>query len=445
VSGSERPDPGAEAPPRRLCLVGKYPPIQGGVAAQTYCAVQALSARGYEVDVVTNAREAEPELRQLMLSEDEERLLAGAARIHFTSPLTDDAYVPWTNPYASKLLGLTLSAVERSNSEAIVGWYLEPYALVAATAARITGRPAMLIHAGSDLGGLALHDDLAPAYRWSIGSADRILTHPLLIPRLLALGGRVEQFVFPAASRLPPYFRDPASPLDVQRYHSAAIARDLADWAPSPPTVTPALDPELPTIGVYGKVDVAKGSFDLLAALSELASEGVEFNFVAAVGGHRESYGRFLDLVSSDRALGRRTTALPFLPPWRVPELLAACDVACCLERRFPISFHSSSLPAEIATCGVCPVCSHEVIAQRAGDRVHGETCIEVHDPEDHGELTNALRWAITNRSAAREIGRRARSAELEVQGRFSSSSGVAEAIDDWVATAVPRRPIRSA
>lgn len=43
----------------RICVVGKYPPIQGGVSAQCYLMCRWLAERGHEVDVVTNADEVE--------------------------------------------------------------------------------------------------------------------------------------------------------------------------------------------------------------------------------------------------------------------------------------------------------------------------------------------------------------------------------------------------
>jgi hypothetical protein len=39
----------------RLCLIGKYPPIQGGVSARTYQLAHGLARRGHDVYVVTNA------------------------------------------------------------------------------------------------------------------------------------------------------------------------------------------------------------------------------------------------------------------------------------------------------------------------------------------------------------------------------------------------------
>jgi hypothetical protein len=43
----------------RICIVGKYPPIQGGVSAQTYWAARGLAAGGHDVSVVTKAAEVE--------------------------------------------------------------------------------------------------------------------------------------------------------------------------------------------------------------------------------------------------------------------------------------------------------------------------------------------------------------------------------------------------
>jgi hypothetical protein len=46
----------------KICLVGKYPPIQGGVSARTYSYAHALARKGHQVHVVTNAKEVRPSL-----------------------------------------------------------------------------------------------------------------------------------------------------------------------------------------------------------------------------------------------------------------------------------------------------------------------------------------------------------------------------------------------
>ena len=52
-----------EAAAVRLCFVGKYPPIEGGVARDNLWAAFALAEQGHEVHVVTNAREVEDRFR----------------------------------------------------------------------------------------------------------------------------------------------------------------------------------------------------------------------------------------------------------------------------------------------------------------------------------------------------------------------------------------------
>ena len=41
----------------RICAIGKFPPIQGGVSMRTYWTAHGLAAYGHEVHVVTNAKE----------------------------------------------------------------------------------------------------------------------------------------------------------------------------------------------------------------------------------------------------------------------------------------------------------------------------------------------------------------------------------------------------
>src|SRR3954452_5003490 len=50
----------------RICVIGKYPPIQGGVSMRTYRTAQALAPRGHAVHVVTNAKEVAPPFRMHM-------------------------------------------------------------------------------------------------------------------------------------------------------------------------------------------------------------------------------------------------------------------------------------------------------------------------------------------------------------------------------------------
>ena len=43
----------------RICILGKFPPIEGGVSHQTHLAAHELARRGHDVAVVTNAAQVE--------------------------------------------------------------------------------------------------------------------------------------------------------------------------------------------------------------------------------------------------------------------------------------------------------------------------------------------------------------------------------------------------
>jgi hypothetical protein len=68
----------------RLCVIGKYPPIEGGVSAHTYWLAHGLASLGHEVHVITNGNEVEQRFRMWMRPEDWRRCegdYAGGGRV----------------------------------------------------------------------------------------------------------------------------------------------------------------------------------------------------------------------------------------------------------------------------------------------------------------------------------------------------------------------------
>jgi hypothetical protein len=100
----------------RICIIGKYPPIQGGVSMRTYWRAHGLAALGHEVHVVTNAKEAVAPYRVLMRGEDWERCTgkynAGSVTVHWTAPVdASQSYIPMASPFVSKLAGIAARVV----------------------------------------------------------------------------------------------------------------------------------------------------------------------------------------------------------------------------------------------------------------------------------------------------------------------------------------------
>ena len=94
----------------RVCLIGKYPPIQGGVSTETYWTVHALARRGHEVHVVTNSTEVEHGYRELLLEDDlswlEGRYDSGVVACHASASLARGSYLPWQSLTAPNSLAL---------------------------------------------------------------------------------------------------------------------------------------------------------------------------------------------------------------------------------------------------------------------------------------------------------------------------------------------------
>jgi glycosyltransferase involved in cell wall biosynthesis len=191
-------------------------------------------------------------------------------------------------------------------------------------------------------------------------------------------------------------------------------------------------DTNRPTIGFYGKVGEVKGSFDLLVALEKLADEGIEFNFLTIAGGTTKTHAAYSRAILNSELLSRCSWLFPFIAPWRIPSFLRRCDIACFLEREFPIEFHGSSIPREILAAGCCLVCSEEMARKQPfrSNLVDGKNYIVIRDPRDVDELAASLRNILTGDNN-REI--------IAAHGKFLSKfweqqcpafGGMAEAIE---------------
>ena len=94
----------------RLCIVGKYPPIEGGVSTTTYWLARGLAEAGNDVHIVTNAGEVENTYQMRLTHEDadwlEPRFATSGGAIHVHSTATSrqaNSYIPTANPFVSKI------------------------------------------------------------------------------------------------------------------------------------------------------------------------------------------------------------------------------------------------------------------------------------------------------------------------------------------------------
>ncbi|HEX2254685.1 MAG TPA: glycosyltransferase [Thermoanaerobaculia bacterium] len=410
----------------RICLLGKYPPIQGGVSTQCYWLARGLASRGHQVHVVTNANEVEAEFR---IELDERDLgqqgeyakrfpaCGGFVQVHSTERPDRSRlyYIPLGNPTVTRLATIAADVIRREGCEVIFAYYLEPYGVAAHLASAWTAVPYVFKHAGSDLFRLLEIEELRTAYAEVLAGANRIISRGTSLRKLVSLGVAEERIASDVAFRIPlDHFHPDAEPLNLP---------------------TPESGGATPVLGVYGKVGEPKGSFDLLRAMARLADDGAAPDLVMAGGGWQ--LPRFLELA---RLLGvdGRLRLLPFMPHWRMPGFIRACDALVFLERGFPIAAHTPGIPEEILACGKCLVVSEEVARKqiyryKIRDR---QNLVVVSDPRDTDELAACLRFALEDPARADRIGQRGR---RELIGERTT--------DDWIVAieqllgAVARQP----
>lgn len=388
--------------PLRVCIVGKYPPIEGGVSATTYWLARGLASRGHEIHVVTNADEVEDRFRMRLDPADADMLQprfgnGGFVRVHHIEAFDPVAmaHIPSANPYFTRLASLATDVVRRYHCDVILASYLEPYGISGWFAAQRCGRPLLIRHAASDIDRLARVPDLALTYKEILRDATAVLTFPRLVRRFAGMGVPLSQI-----AQAPPYRHD-------FRYFSpdgAALDLDevaLCDGAGKP---LQRQRTGIPTFGVYGKVGAAKGTLDLISALDRLASEGRPFRLAAMVG---EESGRTLRNRLVEAGIAEQTLILPFLPNWRVPEFIRACTAVCFLERGFPVTIHGPMIAREVLACGSCLVVSKEIADKHQNSErlVDGTHFLVVADPRDIDELTACLRAVIQDPAKAQRIG----------------------------------------
>jgi glycosyltransferase involved in cell wall biosynthesis len=392
----------------RICIIGKYPPIQGGVSMRTYLTAYALARRGHEVHVVTNAREAQPPFRMYMRAQDwrrcEPSFGSGSVTVHWSDPVDrSQSYIPMASPFVSKLATLATRAHEARPFDVIYSHYMEPYGVAGYLAAQMTGAPHVVRMAGSDAGRLWHHPQLESLYNHVLRSAERVVAVGQVAERAVERGIAPERIAAGGGYALPQdTFKPSGATLDLQALRSEVEASDLRDSAWG------GLIPDRPHLGVYGKIDESKGTFALLAAMHRLKQGGVDVGLVALAHGRPDMELRFRTQVR-ELGLADRVLQIPFLPHWRVPELLRGCLAVCCLEQDFPIGFHSPIIPLEVMLCGTCLVASSEVIRKLPywSRPPHGWGWVAIADVKDIVQLSAALAGIVREPHLAAMVGAR--------------------------------------
>src|SRR6185312_13952169 len=147
-----------------------------------------LAKRGHDVHVVTNAKEVGPLHRMHMRPEDwarcEQSYGAGSVRVHWSDQAGGALFhIPEGNPFVTKLASIAVGLHAQQPFDAILSYYLEPYAVSGYLASQITGVPNIVRMAGSDAGRLWRQPQLEAVYDHVLRSAAFAVTGRVVAAR----------------------------------------------------------------------------------------------------------------------------------------------------------------------------------------------------------------------------------------------------------------------
>lgn len=276
----------------RVCMISKFPPIEGGIAARTYWLARGYAEAGHEVHVVTNAGCVEPEYR----IDGCQQHLADLKNIYIHDLQAD---VPWHIPqsqaYTDRLLNSALNVIVKHNVDILDAGFLMPYGIVAFMAGKVTEVPYVLRHGGSDVAKFLQHPEFDYLLRQVIVNASMIVTDFENVKRFDSINMHTQ-------------IGDPYVPDErvFEREKRAGRA--------------------VPVIAYIGKVNHywRNRRLDEVVIALRKKFDKCQIVFVAQ-GKGLEDFKRTLGGLADDIQFRA------FVPPWEMPELLASVDyiVAC--------------------------------------------------------------------------------------------------------------------
>jgi len=379
----------------KICIIGKYPPIQGGVSTCNYWLSRALGGNGHKVFVVTNAEEAGFEYREEIIPREAKYLEPPGVKVINTRPL-NRKFIPQYPAFVTKLASLAISVIQKEKVDVLYSNYLLPYGVAAYIVKKTTGIPWFLDHAGSDITNLFDENILQPVFIELFKSADLIVNSRQVRERLIKTGVIKENKLSPLVGKMfyarviNKLFSVPAEPFKLSNYFNNFNKR-------------------LPVFSFLGKISQLKQTFAFVEAASLLPKGKFYLLFVTERG------PLYIQLNNLLARLGLKDNSclLPFQPPWRIPSIITAstCIVAPESEEfpYLPEGTHGSKICLETMLCARCAIIgegmSKKIFYYQCKDKKH----FLVVNPHNIKDFAKKLKLIVDKPPIAHRIGKNAR------------------------------------
>lgn len=388
----------------RICIIGKYPSIEGGVSANTYWLAKALGERGQRVFIVTNAQEAGFEYQEEILPKEAKKLEPKGVKVFNTFPL-NRKFVPSYPPFIATLASLAIEVVRREKIDVIYSNYLLPYGIAAYIVRLATGVPWYLCHAGSDITNLFDESLLRPVFIDLFKKADMVMNSHHVYKKLVEPG-------FISQSKLSPLGR---------RYYNKIININKEFSQKIPPLDLSSyflnFNKKLPVFTFLGKISELKKTFHFVEAASQLPKGKFYLLFVTERG---------LNLIRLRNSISKYglleySSFLPFQPPWKIPQIICASTCIVAPESQetpyLPVGTHFSRISLEAMSCGRCVILGEGMAKKGFYSQCKDGKQFLLVDPGNIRTFANKMRRIIEDPSLSYKIGREARKF---IEKRFS-------------------------
>ena len=370
----------------KICIISKYPPIEGGVSAQTYWLAKGLGKRGHEVFVVTNAWDIKESFKEEIVKEDLKLIEPNNVKVFSTNPKFLSP-IPRGRYYTARIANLAIDIVRNYNVDIIHSQYILPYGIAGMMSKHATGKPLIIQHAGSDITRLFSSPELETLFSEVFRSADKIVGYRQTSERLY------EHSIY----------RDNVAPIP--------HALNLEEFDPNVNLFdfTKIGIEDMPLFSYFGKISSLKKTYEFINAASKIKDRTFSVLFVTERTPNLVSLKQYIKKLG----LEKKCFFLPFQAPWVIPSIMKASTCIVSPEGdetdHFPQGTHNPRIVREAMACGKCAIIGMEVsqkgIYRKASDMQH----FIVVDPTNVDNFAKKLKFVVDNSETVERIGMTAR------------------------------------
>lgn len=298
-----------------VCMLSKFPPIEGGISSRTYWLACGLVEQGVSVSIVTNAECVESDYRIGYCNLD--HLSSSGAFSIYNLSRDIPWHIPFSQDYPSRLLNLTLKVITEHNADVIDSGYLVPFGIVGWLASRLTSVPHIIRHGASDIWKFLNNVEYSEVLQRTLADAAVVITDTSNAEVLQEVGASIqikEDYV-------------PSNDFLVGRRETHSV----------------------PVFAYIGKINYhweRRKLGEIAFAFRELARDSFRLQFIAQGKGKQA----FIEHIGSEAA--QCIEFVDFHAPWDMPEVLKNIDYLICLSEDDPIAA-SSYLRQEAELAGV--------------------------------------------------------------------------------------------